>query len=157
MQRQLRHMNLSLRRIANAPGRRIINAQVDGIINAQVDGGEIEGGTQEEGSEHVVTLSKLPRTLHAVWMEYEIGCAGNKPAKEFTRKERGGKNKYSFYKRKFLWDQVAQMVHSGMDANDACDRIYAVYGHNESVTKILKALQRDKRTGGHPNLRIRHR
>ena len=90
-------------------------------------------------------------------MEYEVGFAGNKPAKEFTSKEHGGKIKHTFYMRKFLWDQVAEMVHSGMDANDACDRIYAVYGHNESVTKILKALQRDKRTGGHPNLRIRHR
>jgi hypothetical protein len=150
-------MNLSLRRISNAPGRRIINAQVDGIINAQVDGGEIEDGTQEdERSEHVVTLGKLPRTLHAVWMEYEIGCAGNKPAKEFTSKERGGKNKYSFYLRKFLWDQVSEMVRSGMDANDACERIYAVYGQFNSVTKILRALQRNKRTGGHPNLHICH-
>ena len=102
-------------------------------------------------------LSRLPRTLHVVRMEYEVGFAGNKPAKEFTSKEHGGKIKHTFYMRKFLWDQVAEMVHSGMDANDACDRIYAVYGQFKSVTKILEALQRDKRTGGHPNLHILHR
>ena len=46
------------------------------------------------------------------------------------------------------------MVRARIEANDACERIYAAYGHNQSVTKLLDALKRDSRAGGHPNLHI---
>jgi hypothetical protein len=87
--------------------------------------------------------------------EYEIGGPGRKPVKDWTAQERG-KHKHSFYKRKFFWNKVSAMVRAGVEANDACERIYAAYGHNQSVTKILNALKRDSATGGHPNLHIRH-
>ncbi|KAL8008308.1 hypothetical protein Plhal703r1_c02g0009601 [Plasmopara halstedii] len=37
-------------------------------------------------------LCKRPRDLFELWHEYEFGCGGSKPAKEFTSKERGAEN-----------------------------------------------------------------
>jgi len=46
------------------------------------------------------------------------------------------------------------MVRSGWSANDACNRIYEVYGESSSVTQIINQMRRDRRNGGHPALRI---
>ena len=35
------------------------------------------------------TLSRVPRTLHLLWTEYEVGIGGWKAAKDFTAHERG--------------------------------------------------------------------
>ena len=35
------------------------------------------------------TLSRVPRTLHLLWTEYEVGIGGRKAAKDFTAHERG--------------------------------------------------------------------
>jgi hypothetical protein len=152
LQHQLRSINMSIGRMANAPGRTINSNGNNLVAEDKIDNVVV---AQEETRNGVVAeLSKLPKTLHALWDEYDVGSPGKKPAKEFTKAERG-KTKHKFYLRKFLWDQVSEMVRSGMDSKDACDKIYTVYGKRESVTKILRALQRDKKTGGHPNLRIR--
>ena len=37
-------------------------------------------------------------------------------------------------------DAVAELVRAGWQANVACDKIYEVYGHNESVTKIINGV-----------------
>lgn len=64
------------------------------------------------------------------------------------------KVKHTWYKRKFLWNKVPEMANSGMSATMACDRIYQVYGENQSVTYILDKLKKDHiQRGGHPNLR----
>jgi hypothetical protein len=36
---------------------------------------------------------------------------------------------------------------------DAVDAILDAYGRNPPVTRIIDGLVRDRRTGGHPNLR----
>ena len=41
----------------------------------------------------------------------------------------------------------------GVHNNIAIAEIYKAYVSNMSVTKIIKAIQRDERIGGHPNLR----
>jgi len=84
------------------------------------------------------SLSPLPRTLHALWHEFEFGIGGRKPAHDFTASERGGKNKHSYYHRRVVWDAVDALVHGGWSANAACDRIYDIYGCNQSVTCIIK-------------------
>mmetsp|Transcript_13348 Transcript_13348/g.16222 ORF Transcript_13348/g.16222 Transcript_13348/m.16222 type:complete len:158 (+) Transcript_13348:204-677(+) len=128
-------------RIANTPFRQNVNAPVAEDINVAPNL-NVDEGNQEQRL--VATLTKTPRTLHALWQEYEIGGPGRKPVKDWTAQERG-RHKHSIYKRKFL---------AGIEANDVCERIYAAYGHNQSVTKLLDALKRDSRTGGHPNLHI---
>ena len=51
-------------------------------------------------SRHVsVVLSPHPRTLYEVWVEYNNGIGGRKPARKFSSQERG-KVKYKYYRRK---------------------------------------------------------
>jgi len=99
-------------------------------------------------------LLPLPRTIHALWHEYEFGIGGRKPAGEFTPTERGGKNKHSYYCRRVVWDVVDTFVCKGWSANAVCDRIYETYGRNQSVTYIINRMLQDHKTGRHPNLRV---
>lgn len=111
--------------------------------------------TNSEEVPLVARLSKCPRTLHAVWNEWEVGSATQKPVRLWTARERGAQ-KHSIYKRKFLWDKVSEMVRAGHNAHASCDMIYNVYGDNLTVTKILDKMRADAKTGGHPQLRTRH-
>lgn len=104
----------------------------------------------------VAKVSRCPRTLHALWKEWEEGSAGQKAVRLWTASERG-KHKHTIYKRKFLWDKVSEMVNAGIHCDLACDMIYNAYGQNLPVTKILTKLQADAKTGGHPDLRTLHR
>ena len=74
----------------------------------------------------VACLSKCPRTLHALWNEWEVGSATQKPVRLWTAQERGAE-KHSIYKRKFLWETVSELVRAGHNAQAACDMIYNVY------------------------------
>ena len=46
------------------------------------------------------------------------------------------------------------MVQAGMLADVAIDKVYAAYGEYQSVTNILRQMQKDKGRGGHPQLNI---
>jgi hypothetical protein len=144
MQHSLQRINRNVQRIANSPFRR----QVNGPVTNEDEEENARGNNILQAK-----LLKTPRTLHELWQEYELGGPGRKPVKDWTAQERG-KCKHTIYMRKFLWNKVAEMVRAGIDANLACDQIYGVYGQNNSVTNILKALKRDSKNGGHPNLRI---
>lgn len=89
-----------------------------------------------------------------MWIEYEFGLGGRKAARLFTREERGGKNKHTYYRRNVLWKQVADMVRSGESTQVAVARVRAAYGENLSVTATLTKMLADKRRGGHPQLRV---
>ena len=104
----------------------------------------------------VATLSPRPRTLHDLWHEYQTGMSRKKPAREFSESERGKvKSVYSF--RLKFWEKCDEMVRSGMTADVACDRIYEAYGVGYSITKILAAMNRDKRIGSWPaSLQVLH-
>lgn len=140
MERQLNFLNRNVQRIAYAPGTRRTPTQgsTSTAPNFEVlESQNVEYTGAEEQNRLTAVLGKHPQTLHDLWNEYEFGSAGHKPAKDFTAKERGGKNKHMFYLRKFLWNKVAEMVRSGMDARTACDKIYDVYGHNQSVSNQI--------------------
>ena len=47
------------------------------------------------------------------------------------------------------------MVREGYVHDRVIDLIYECYGRNCAVTKILMAMIRDRKTGGHPALRDR--
>ncbi|ETP04478.1 hypothetical protein F441_18743 [Phytophthora nicotianae CJ01A1] len=98
-------------------------------------------------------LSKRPKDLYELWGEYEFGLNGLKPAKEFTAAERGA-NKFAYSRRKVFWDVVSAFVRTGFTSDVAIDKIYAAYGRQLSVTRILTALRTDKHQGGHPSLRL---
>jgi hypothetical protein len=54
-----------------------------------------------------------------------------------TRDQRGGKVKHKYHRRKIIWDLIFTLVHGGLTAQVAIDRIYDHYGQSESVTTII--------------------
>ena len=109
----LQRINRNIIRIANTPLRHHVNAPVAEDVNVAPNL-NVDEGNQEQRL--VATLTKTPRTLHALWQEYEIGGPGRKPVKDWTAQERG-RHKHSVYKRKFFWNKVSEMVRAGIEAN----------------------------------------
>ena len=100
----------------------------------------------------ISTLSRNPSTLHEIWNEWEFGIGNRKAAKDFSIAERGN-CKYAYHRRKVVWDTVGQMVRSGWNAAEACNKIYSVYGQQSSVTNIINQMRKDRKNGGNPALR----
>jgi hypothetical protein len=107
------------------------------------------------GDNYVSTLSPTPRTIYILWQEYELGIRGRKPTRLFTPAERG-KVKYSYHRRKVVWDVIASLVRTGDTAQVAIDRLYEVYGVAMTVSHIFNMMRQDRRTynGCHPQLRV---
>ncbi len=96
--------------------------------------GEDEAGEQAAGEAgprrvavYAATLSANPRSLHALWEEYERGLGGRRAARLFTRAERGNV-KHKYHRRKIAWDLISTLVRGGLTAQVAIDRIYDHYG-----------------------------
>lgn len=101
-------------------------------------------------------LSHNPRTLLELWREYKHGLDGRKPAEQFTMAERNsrvGGVKQKWYRRNVVWQCIERLVRGGDTAQVAVNKIHQAYGYNLSITEIINLMIRDKRTGGHPNLR----
>ena len=95
-------------------------------------------------SQKKAVLMKCPRDLYILWKEYEFGVSRNKPAKDFTRHERGEvRFKYSI--RNIFWDKVLLMTLKGYTSDSAIDNIYQKYGRSQSVTKILTLMRKDRK------------
>ena len=129
-----------------------------GNNNNNIEVGEVlregEGG-RVDGPQ--VDLSTSPKNLHELWAEYTVGLGGRKAAKYFTPRERGGRLKFRYCRRKIFWDCVSKHVNAGYAVDTVIDRIHSSYGEALTVTAILNALVKDRRKdgiGGHPNLRI---
>ncbi len=63
--------------------------------------------------------------------------------------------KFTYYQQNVCWVQVANMVREGYTHDMAIDLSFRGYGQNCAVTKLLMAMIRDKKTGGHPTLKYR--
>jgi hypothetical protein len=101
------------------------------------------------------SLSPNPKNLFNLWQEYQIGIGGRKAAKLFNRSERGGKVKHKYSRRRVIWSTISGMVRLGLTADAAIDQIYAVYGQQTCVTKIINLMKKDKERGTlNPNLRV---
>lgn len=148
MGRQFSTLNRNIQRVAIAPARPIRAAGDQ--QQPQQDGNEARANIEIPFAS---TLSPLPRTLYDLWTEYQYGIGGRKAAKDFTATERG-RVKYSYHRRKVVWDVIAGLVRAGHTSNVAIDRIYDVYGRGQSVTNIINRMRRDRAQGGHPNLRV---
>jgi hypothetical protein len=77
----------------------------------------------------------------------------NKPAKNFTSVERR-RTKFKYSRRKCFWSVMVRLINAGFTELSSIDKIHQAYGNNLSVTIVLNKMQRDKRNGGHPNLRL---
>jgi len=109
-----------------------------------------------EPPRHHVQLSKRPKDLHSLWVEYTHGIGGLKAAREFNNLERG-RVKQKYYRRKVFWDVICKHVNGGWTATAAVDLVYQVYGPSLSVTKILDLMLNDRNSnnGGRPHPRLR--
>ena len=114
-----------------------------------------ENDEEEQAHAAPAILSRCPKTLHTLWIEFEFGLANRKAAKDFTPSERG-KVKYIYHRRKVIWDKIGEMVRSGWSSDEACNKIYEAYGPQKTVTDIINLMRKDKKTGGHPSLRMVH-
>jgi hypothetical protein len=63
------------------------------------------------------------------------------------RDQRGGKVKHKYHRRKIIWDLISTLMHGGLTAQVAIDRIYDHYGQSESVTTIINKMKDDLRNG----------
>lgn len=108
------------------------------------------------GQQQEALLSHNPRTLMELWREYKHGLDGRKPAEQFTMAERNsrvGGVKQKWYRRSVVWHCIDRLVRGGDTAQVAANKIHQAYGYNLSVSDLINRMIRDKRTGGHPNLR----
>jgi Lon protease-like protein len=62
--------------------------------------------------------------------------------------------KYYYHWQKVVWDKISNMVCAGHKSNTAIDAIYDAYGRAMTVTAIINQMRQDKKTDGHPNLRV---
>ena len=125
-----------------------------GLFQESEEEPTVEEPTAEEVMERMpARLSRCPKTLFDLWHEFQFGLSGCKPAKEFSLAERG-KSKSVYCRRKVFWDVIVKLVNAGHTSEVAIDKVYACYGRNTSVTKILLKMVQDRRTGGHPNLKV---
>jgi Transcriptional activator of glycolytic enzymes len=151
-----RTVHQNLRRIASAPIRTLAGRQGAGAaetVPAENGANNSVGNHAQAGPALSAELSARPNSLYDLWVEYDTGTGGRKPAREFTYHERGRvKNKYT--RRKIVWDVMADLVRRGLIPQRACDRIYDVYGRSLSVTEIINRMRIDRQRGGHPNLRL---
>ncbi len=153
-------VNESIRRIALQPG---VRGSGVSTMSAARGGGNDDPRTVNAAplsatagyGAALASLSPNPQNLYKVWQEYQVGIGGRKAAKLFTAKERGGKVKHKYHRRKVVWSLVSGLVQVGLTADTAIDQIYAVYGQQTSVTNIINGIKRDSKAGTlNPNLRI---
>ena len=146
MMRQMSIIATNVRRLQiTAPVVRRTNATPGGVVVDQ----------QQRTHASVVQLSKRPKDLHSLWVEYTHGIGGLKAARDFNNVERG-RVKQKYYRRKVYWDVICNHVNAGWTAAAAVDLVYQVYGPSLSVTRILDLMLSDRKTyNGRPHPRLR--
>ncbi len=85
-----------------------------------------------------------PQNLYDLWQEYKFGLSGKKPAKDFTRAERG-KVKFAYCRRKVFWDVIVKLVNIGHTCDSAVDEVYNCYDRSLPVSPILHKMVHDKK------------
>ena len=100
-----------------------------------------------------------PKTLSILWREWMFGIGRNKPAVNFTPRERNNdQNKNKYLKRKPFWLLLGRMVNSGLHSDAACKRVFEVYtlvAGATNMSAILAAIQQDRTKDVHrPGLSI---
>ena len=146
----LRKMERLQQRMYAIPARAVRVGGEKTVIEVVGEGedGRIDGGQVVKQD----LLSKCPKDLYVLWGEYQFGLNGRKPARQFTSAEKG-KISSIYSKQNKVWKLIQNLIHKlNEDYRVIIDSIYSAYGH-VSVTEIIKNIQRDEKTGGHPNLR----
>lgn len=151
----LRKIDRLQRRLAAVPAVRATRKGTAKVTIAQdKDNDDDNGRSNITHAMHVPRdlLLPSPKDLYTLWKEYQFGLGNRKPARLFTTEERG-KVSSIYSKQNKVWKLIQDLINKRSEpSNIIIDAIYAAYG-NESATNIIKNIQRDEKTGGHPNLR----
>ena len=98
--------------------------------------------TNEESVGHIITgrvqkipLINCPQTLGILWLEYEFGIGGNKPAKQFSAQERG-MVKFTYSLQKPFWLLVERLIRHK-------------YTNATAIAKIEDVSMRGRRINSH--------
>lgn len=100
--------------------------------------------SREESNKNrsVNSLSRNPRCLYLLWLEYEQGIDGRKAATIFNAYDKCS-NQQLYCERNTFLSKVIQMVNNaGWESDKAIDEIRAHYGTNLSVTSTMKNEKR---------------
>jgi len=98
---------------------------------------------QQQAEIREAILSRGPRTLWNLWLEYEEGLDNHKPAKNFTASERGQvKSVYSH--RNHFWRAMEKIISRGHSALAAIEMLQTAYGEQLSVSNMCRACKNDK-------------
>jgi hypothetical protein len=117
------------------------------------------GTTIERNGRQWPALCPNINSLLSLWTEYEFGIGGRKPAKSWTREERGNRSqKQTYYRRNCIWKIQVHLMNKGYNVEAANALIRRTYGETTSITNIAKAIVTDRATykaqrGLHPNFR----
>lgn len=155
--KMLRKIDRLQRRMAAIPARAIRREQEKTTIEQDDDNNSEDEGRGNVGASHDAIvpgdlLSRSPPDLYILWDEYQVGLGNRKPARLFTSAERS-KVSSIYSKRNKVWKLITDLINKRKeDKRVVIDAIYSAYG-SVSVTTIIKNIQRDEKTGGHPNLR----
>ena len=142
--RQFSNIHRAIKRIALQPVLRPARSRTGSSISDQST--NVNGGRECHAR-----LYRGVKNLWDLWQEYEYGLGGNKPARDFTRQERGHV-KFVYSRRKVFWEVMCKLVRAGHTSDSAIDLIYDIYGQNRGVTEILRRLAIDRRNGEHTRL-----
>lgn len=113
------------------------------VVNVALPRGQVDNniGIGQHAIAINASLSPSPPTLHDLWLEWQFGIGGRKPARLFTSRESGvTRHKSTFSRRKAFWELMEHLIRSGYTYHDACARIYQVYGENQRVSYILNQI-----------------
>ena len=111
--------------------------------NNNDDNGDNENRNDRAQENYQTTLSKQPKDMYKMWEEYEFGLEGRKAARKFNLRERG-KNRYTYHRRKVVWDRIAELIKRGHTYLSACDNLYEQYGRDLSITKIINIMRNER-------------
>jgi hypothetical protein len=135
-------MHRVVQRFANRPT--IVN---HGFVRRRVgDDDDIDDTDNNINRQHDLyagTLSKHPKDLFHMWEEYQFGIEGRKAARKFSIKERG-RNRFTYNRRKIVWDKISELIREGHSHLTAIDEIYDTYGRDATVTTIINKLRSDR-------------
>ena len=148
MKNRIRRLEERIRVLQNAPARVIVGRRMFDPTRTR-RGVEIREGNPDQGQDtRPATLMRNPKMLEFLWDEYQNGIGGRKPAREFTQAERG-RCKAVYSQRKPFWECMERQIDRGATKVVALKRVMQVYEHHGSVTKMLIAIRKDKKRGGH--------
>ncbi|KAL9179019.1 hypothetical protein ACHAXT_011992 [Thalassiosira profunda] len=117
----------------------------DEVPSNLTHGGTVGGGADAEWRN--VVMAKVSNVERTVVEEYESGVGGNKPARLFSKSEKG-RSRFMYSRRLIIWSTIDRMVKRNVSADVAIDHIYEQCGGpGTPVNTVIERLKEYRNTG----------